>query len=623
MFPTPYPNEDFRSLIYRYHYYTLGSEYSKTIYQLFNIKTLKVRHLPRNINYLVSQLSSSINADYLLKETTVINVIRGFCGEEMMRKVVDDINNGKEKHKISAAGILSGSSEGGIFNEHYRYCIQCLLSDYETYGECYLHKYHQFRYLDVCYKHQSLLITHCPECNELLTKSTGENQLNKPQCPNGCSLFRNIFNEVKEKEIKVNLLSDLIFLSEGDSSLKTFELSHKFITCLGEKGYIHPSGIINKQKMLREFIAFYPEGVLEGYGLPSVVFKRRTVKRLFNPHFMHLFIPLYILLFRFLAGSAKSFLQKEFIYCNDLPFGPGLWDCHNPNCLFYKQKSIQKYRRIQRHGYISGEFKCNECGYTYIRKKKYKNNEQEETFFIVTTGDQMREQVAQLINQDNTLKDIARVLRISEKTVKKLSLYSNTSDNLNRSISSLGLQKRDRYREQVIYLLNQSQELSRTELKQIKPVPYNWLSKYDQVWFNKHMPQVKKGGNATLNFKQIDLELCNKVRAIAKDVYHEDPSKQIKPYTLLFRLSKRDYGRFHANKSKLPLTWSVAQECAEGKLDYLLRDLPRFVVSLRMNGLKRITFNSLKSRRGYANCNDEERFRIEEKLMELELLSDL
>lgn len=170
-----------------------------------------------------------------------------------MKDIVYDIKNGKKANNISAAGLISGSSNNGLFSKHYRYCIQCMQNDHETYGECYLHKYHQFRYLDVCYKHRSLLITHCPLCNELLAKVTGDNLLVKPQCPNGCSLIDEPSGILINKELKCELLSDMIYLSEAKISINTNELSHKFIACLGEKGYIHPSGIINKVKMIRDF----------------------------------------------------------------------------------------------------------------------------------------------------------------------------------------------------------------------------------------------------------------------------------------------------------------------------------------------------------------------------------
>ena len=131
MFPTPYPNEDFRSLIYRYHYYILGTEYSKTIHQLFDIVTMKVRHLPRNLDHLISKLPNTITAEYLLQETTLFYLIGHFCGKDIKKKIMEDIACGK-KNNNSAAGILSGRSEDGIFNENYRYCIHCLNIDFEN-----------------------------------------------------------------------------------------------------------------------------------------------------------------------------------------------------------------------------------------------------------------------------------------------------------------------------------------------------------------------------------------------------------------------------------------------------------------------------------------------------------
>jgi hypothetical protein len=137
------------------------------------------------------------------------------------------------------------------------------------------------------------------------------------------------------------------------------------------------------------------------------------------------------------------------------------------------------------------------------------------------------------------------------------------------------------------------------------------------AWRVEWVFDAKTGGSKELDLKQLDLDLCEKIRVIANDIYLEDPRKQIKPYTILARLSKKDYGRFQIHKDQLTLTCGAAQELSEGKLDYLLRDLPKHVEFLKKNRNKNITFNSLQSRRGYANCNEEERIRLETKLIEL------
>ena len=51
-FPAPYPDEDFRSIVYRYHIRSKNVNLMNTKQELFNIKSLKNNHFPRNYNYL-------------------------------------------------------------------------------------------------------------------------------------------------------------------------------------------------------------------------------------------------------------------------------------------------------------------------------------------------------------------------------------------------------------------------------------------------------------------------------------------------------------------------------------------------------------------------------------------
>ncbi|MBJ8192714.1 TniQ family protein, partial [Bacillus cereus] len=49
-----------------------------------------------------------------------------------------------------------------------RYCPRCLKEDFESFGECYLHRLHQIDKLDICHRHHIQLICRCPICNSPL-----------------------------------------------------------------------------------------------------------------------------------------------------------------------------------------------------------------------------------------------------------------------------------------------------------------------------------------------------------------------------------------------------------------------------------------------------------------------
>lgn len=84
-----------------------------------------------------------------------------------------------------------------LFSKQVKYCPKCLYEDYEKYGECYVHRAHQFDFMTCCHLHRVELIDYCPNCNCPLSKDYAETLLSKPQCPS-CS------NAIKVKK------SDLI-----------------------------------------------------------------------------------------------------------------------------------------------------------------------------------------------------------------------------------------------------------------------------------------------------------------------------------------------------------------------------------------------------------------------------
>lgn len=628
-FPTPYPNEDFRSVVYRYHYYENGTVYSKTIQQLFGLNTFKIRHLPRNLDFLGQRVPRQVKIADILLKTTLHRLFQLFTTKHQSNEIIKDILYGDEG-KTSLAGVLSGSSEKGMISENINYCLECLNDDYKTYGECFVHKYHQVQYMDVCYKHNLFLISKCPTCDSVLARSIGDSLLAKPECSNGHLLADiALYQTDNLVQLKYELIRDIIYLTENNLDIHAVEMSQRFLACLGERRYIHPSGIVYKTQLLHDFFEYYSERKLIAFGQKkSQLYARRTIKRLFNPEYMSSQIFFYILLMRFLEGSVEKFLNTNYSFAVELPFGSGPWECRNPNCSCYPKQTIKSFKMIQRAGYISGEFRCIHCGYTYVRKKRFEIKEQEETLFIATIGFELHNQIQKLFNDGLNFSEISRQLHISEATVAKYSPRKSKrirkvrtnicADEILKGMKEVSVTrdelKRIRCREVFGQLLHEGNTLSRTELKRLHPVQYNWLSKNDKAWFEKNMPTVCKGGNRELELDLIDLEISNTIISISKQLYRENPAKQIKTYTILARLSKKDFGRYGLYKFSLPLSQNALSECAEQKIDYLIRMLPKMVEYLKGNRYREITFDSLKIRRGYKYCTGEERLKIEAAL---------
>jgi hypothetical protein len=355
------------------------------------------------------------------------------------------------------------------------------------------------------------------------------------------------------------------------------------------------------------------------------LFERRTVKRILKPEHMNSQIFFYILLMKFLAGTVEEFFETNFIFADKLPFGTGPWNCQNSNC---SKQSIRTYKMTLKSQFFIGLFECNECGCTYIRKKHFKANVENETLTIRTIGFQRREQIQKFYTQGWSKKNIAQHLNISEMTVRKyclpdsmlqsklpLSIWINEiQSGIEEVCTGVEISKCLRYREVLQSLLQEGQNFTRMEIKKLKRVQYNWLSKNDKTWFEKNMPPAYAGGSEKLNYDLIDHELCNKIRTNPNQLYKENLQKQIKPYTILSRLSKKNFGRYSLYKDVLPRTKRAVNECSEEKIDYLVRILPQVVKFLRGNKYKTISFESLKVRKGYNSCTEEERLKVEQAL---------
>ncbi|OME99061.1 hypothetical protein BK127_39145 [Paenibacillus sp. FSL H7-0331] len=226
------------------------------------------------------------NVSFYLNNNTVYPLLKPFLTTKQNEQLLNDILNGSEG-RTSLAGQLSGSGPKGLINEDLRYCPACLSEDCANFGECYLNRYHQLKHINICHKHNCSLISKCPECSFDLTSNSGQLYLKKPVCPLGHKIDPIPDSVVNiENQLQNDLMTDFIYLMENQGDTDANELSVKLLSCLGEKGYIHPSGLIHKTKLINDFFESYSEQRLASVIPEKRYFlERRTIKRLFKSEF--------------------------------------------------------------------------------------------------------------------------------------------------------------------------------------------------------------------------------------------------------------------------------------------------------------------------------------------------
>lgn len=95
-FPEPFPDEDFRSIVFRYHLRSANKEFNESRLELFGTQSYKLPLFPKNLNHLVNKLPKghrfSING--LLFDHTWFGLYKVFLSADRQMRVFSNIRYG-------------------------------------------------------------------------------------------------------------------------------------------------------------------------------------------------------------------------------------------------------------------------------------------------------------------------------------------------------------------------------------------------------------------------------------------------------------------------------------------------------------------------------------------------
>jgi hypothetical protein len=251
-FPVLYPDEDYRSIIFRYHRISGNKDFSITNRELFGRKTYSFTVFPRNLKALFERMpDNSISIDDFLYNHTFFHWVRPFIPEYRLDAAIEEIMQNKGKSNIS---ILLGKGKERFLSEDVRYCPECLKNDYQKYGEIYLHRIHQLAFLSFCPEHGHELLAHCPKCEKKLTRTEEGQLLVSLQCECGCTL-----SELKKEPISLKyrteqqILNNFYQIVKYSRELSRQRIFFKMRNILGFKGYLKYSGSIDRKQIVHDF----------------------------------------------------------------------------------------------------------------------------------------------------------------------------------------------------------------------------------------------------------------------------------------------------------------------------------------------------------------------------------
>lgn len=618
-FPTPYPDEDYRSIVHRYHLRSPYTSHIQSRKELFG-KNLKNTMFPVNLSRLVDQLGVENEFCFqLLQNHTFYPLFRPFLSVELNSEYICRMMG--SSMESSKPALLDKNGSKGLISEHVWYCPHCLEYDYQTFGESYVHRIHQLSFLNVCPTHRVQLLNRCLTCSEPFANDLTSIMLIGPRCYCGVRVL-SYGEPVQVESFSLNLLIDLQYLLSNEF-ITSDTVHRRLITLTGCRGYIHFRGdFIYKKKLLTDFIEFYGEGNLLclGFTVNELLGEKFMVKFL-EEDYLRKNIVLYVLLMRFLAGSAESFFNNSESYAIALPFGHGPWACVNPICLYHNKKIITKCRR-KVHEWVTGIFTCPECGMIFTRKGLPKE-EDESLFSVDTQGFLFMNTALQYYQNGYLIQEIAELLQSNKTTVSKYLRPFRTDvragtkaidlETARKAIefgfheaAATSTSKIETCKETIMEAIEAlGNDATRPEIRKYNIRRYDWVMKNEPSWMEGILPPKKKLPKI-LNQDTLDDELYSFVVDAVQKVWISPPDYRVTKQEIYRHLPSYVRSRVKRFTEKIPKTIELIEESVESQDQFLVRKFPKIIEWFMESRYHRCSLKLLQSRfTALKGCSDE------------------
>ncbi|UUZ80523.1 TnsD family transposase [Paenibacillus sp. P26] len=589
-FPSPYPEEDYRSIIHRYHLNSSNKNIQRTLKDLFNTNSTYISVLPTSWNRLVERVPVQWRTQVteIPIKNTLIPLMLPFLDEKKLELLKRTFNG--------HAGRLGMLSKEFISNT-LRYCPKCIDEDYQTIGEVYAHRMHQFPFLKFCYKHFTPLGYHP---NKEFLNINDQDELLLYDCP------------TTEIDMERGFLKDIDVILKREISIDT--LLSQFISVLGNKGLISRTGEIYKRDLISDLLDNLPQHLIHKYEFNLFLEKREYFNFLFSKRSMSRLYCIYFFLMRHLCGSADAFLHNDYVYSQEVPLGNGPWKCLNPACSMYNLASIKNIRRKADHQNsaklqeVINELTCPTCNFSYKI-----NSITPECITITSYGQIWVEKLINLLVQGESKEEIGKSLGVTKvtiynhiKTISRITggnikLATHFKEDIIKEILRFDqnsidekIIRRNKYRKEFIKHLNQMPKSSRNEIRLKSPKAYLWLSRHDKEWFDELLPEPI-AGNPRLNYSVIDQQIEAHVKEIGAKLRSENVFCIITKTTIISKLEQLERSRVIRNLNRLPKTAAAIQQNIESVDHFAVRCLPNALRILRRKApQKQLSMDSLK-----------------------------
>ncbi|MNO23702.1 hypothetical protein D3C76_135090 [compost metagenome] len=669
-FPTPYPDEELRSLIYRY---TLrkSCSFSEGIQDLLEINSRRIPFLPHNLAVMQNKLPPSLFVNgSLIANHTFFPLFATFLSEENRNELLARMTNYRQA-KVNATLMVPP-----IISKNVRYCVRCAHEEYNRYGEVYIHRSHQVGHIDVCHIHGDPLINKCPLCEVPLGLLYGTKFIGSAVCPNGHELLpvTGAIDSDDMNQLKLLISKDIHLLLNGGLSVSNI---FDFYSLLAkDKEYQHRDGRYINQKFLEDFFKHYSHSTLNHLGITPELLQKRTALLIFSKKNATRNPIVHLLVLHWLLGGCQRINNYvETVRLAPQSFGKEPWPCMNKICKAYSQKVIYSNEEhyCRKSNRVVGKFTCAHCQMKYQASCSDSDRGFDvDTVKVIEYGKLWHDRLIKEYRMKKSINEIASVVGANRSTVKKyilrnlesraqqsielvkgsvewvIKLYQ-TYDQLrsiyetsillhtSKGVVSKYIKNRELYEREIIpamneaaattevevepkmrliKLLEENPDLSRSDIrKTMGSKVVSQLMKEDGEWLNSILPRADHPFKSP-KWDDEDKKLLLVVNRMCQELYENPPNKQIKRYTILNKLSIRDKARLINHSDKLPRTIEIIEQYLEPTEEYQLRQIPHTVALYRKH-YGNVTLPMILKNSIYDNCSQKVKGCIQEYLQSL------
>ncbi|BFT69420.1 TnsD family Tn7-like transposition protein [Paenibacillus sp. P36] len=589
--PIQFPDEDIRSIVFRYHIESGNESFYKSHSELFSIRPDKNKIFPKLHFFFDLHYKEEEDRKKFMKCHTYLPFLMPF------------IERSKWETLISRPTAFR--SAWRIFEDRIKYCPECMTMDDLEYGMCYPHREHQLRYIEICMLHECKLIRSCDLCGEYYS-SRGDLSLTLvPRCPNEHLVYRSHVHTAELNPFMTWIVESFRLMIEHYGEIDANYLLEKLIGVLSKSGYIELQGAILKSKLIEDMVAFFGEELLNKYGLnENQLLERRTVVKLFTSEDLYHHIYFYLFVVKYLVGDFNKFLFSDYEYSSVLPFSKGPWLCKNKICPSYNLPVITEcIRKVNQ--YITGQFTCCICGYSYVQRyNSLSNSPPPKKGRVKDLGFLWRERVAKLLSEGRSIHSISKQIGSCQATIKKfkLNILDTSRGKAKKSTEVL--------KNEFTELMSKRGFTTRSKIrKEFGDSKYIKLMRLEREWMENLLPQRKANLYKYRDYHQLDIEAYESVNKAYKQLLTENPSQRITRILILKHTTRLVFSRLHAKKKNCFIkTKNLLDELSENQDSYLKRIFP-LVLKRFENAPRNKTLNwSLiihKLHSGYKNASPE------------------